>query len=91
MNGHFKTIYGQWTREFEREQHQREVDEEAGVIMEDSPYVMTEGLTTHGSRAGMIQTVRSLGVQDEAITKHAGIFSCRILCSCARYMQLTMF
>lgn len=48
------------------------MDEEAGIVPDYSPFVMTEGITTHGSRAGLIQTVRSLGVQDEAITKHAG-------------------
>lgn len=72
MNGHLKTIYEKWRRVNEREQQQREIDEEAGIIVEEYPYIMTEGLTTHGSRAGMIQAVRSLGVQDEAITKHAG-------------------
>jgi len=72
MNSHLKTIYDKWSAIYERERYQRELDEEMGIIPDMSPYIMTEGLTTHGSRAGMIQTVRSLGVQDEAITKHAG-------------------
>lgn len=86
MNNHFKGIYERWSRVYAREQQQREVDEEAGIIIEEYPYIMTEGLTTHGSRAGMIQAVRSLGVQDEAITKHAGkpcitvCFQIHVLC-----------
>lgn len=75
MNAHLRSIYMHWSVQFTREQLQRDIDEEAGVIVDEYPYVMTEGLTTHGSRAGMIQSVRSLGVQDEAITKHAGIYS----------------
>jgi hypothetical protein len=72
MNGLLKDIYQAWKIQDERDQVQREVDEEAGMIVDDCPFVMTEGITTHGSRAGLIQTVRCAGVQDEAITKHAG-------------------
>lgn len=72
MNGHLKAIYERWRTKYEHDQVQRDIDDEAGIIVDEYPYVMTEGLTTHGSRAGMIQEARSVGVQDEAITKHAG-------------------
>lgn len=72
MNNLLKDIYMKWKVQDTRDQVQRDIDEEAGIIPATTPYVMTEGITTHGSRAGLIQTVRSVGVQDEAITKHAG-------------------
>lgn len=74
MNTLLKSIYEKWSREFELEKLQRAINEDAGIYLEQLPYIMTEGLTTHGSRAGMIQAVRSVGVQDEAITKHAGMY-----------------
>lgn len=72
MNSLLKDIYEKWRLRYTQEQQQRNIDEEAGLYVDEFPFVMTEGITTHGSRAGMIQTVRGLGVQDEAVTKHAG-------------------